>query len=151
MEIFPARLRSTCHGISAAAGKAGALVGAFGFLYAAQSTDPNLVDAGYPTGIGVKNLSELMTSTQPHSAQSMILVGFEQWDHVYPIHIKYMSEYIITSSKLEVLLFSGMVIRHCSSGSRHQLVGDDEPLAFKKMHEFSTVDGFVEITESLGT
>ncbi|CAI0378653.1 unnamed protein product [Linum tenue] len=44
-EIFPARLRSTCHGISAAAGKAGAMVGAFGFLYAAQSTDP----------IGVKN------------------------------------------------------------------------------------------------
>ncbi|CAI0378655.1 unnamed protein product [Linum tenue] len=39
-EIFPARLRSTCHGISAAAGKAGAMVGAFGFLYA---------------GIGVKN------------------------------------------------------------------------------------------------
>ncbi|KAH7843474.1 hypothetical protein Vadar_017074 [Vaccinium darrowii] len=31
-EIFPARLRSTCHGISAAAGKAGAIVGAFGFL-----------------------------------------------------------------------------------------------------------------------
>ncbi|CAK9159678.1 unnamed protein product [Ilex paraguariensis] len=26
---------------------------------------------------------------------------------------------------------------------------DDEPFAFKKMHEFSTVDGFVEITESL--
>nr|CAB3502006.1 unnamed protein product [Digitaria exilis] len=38
-EIFPARLRSTCHGISAAAGKAGAIVGAFGFLYAAQSPD----------------------------------------------------------------------------------------------------------------
>uniref|UniRef100_A0ACD5ZBW1 Uncharacterized protein n=1 Tax=Avena sativa TaxID=4498 RepID=A0ACD5ZBW1_AVESA len=34
-EIFPARLRSTCHGISAAAGKAGAMIGAFGFLYAA--------------------------------------------------------------------------------------------------------------------
>ncbi|CAN4120524.1 unnamed protein product [Withania somnifera] len=51
-EIFPARLRSTCHGISAAAGKAGAIVG---FLYAAQSTDPTKVDAGYPTGIGVKN------------------------------------------------------------------------------------------------
>ncbi|KAG4983732.1 hypothetical protein AAZX31_10G176100 [Glycine max] len=32
-EIFPARLRSTCHGISAAAGKAGAMVGAFGYLY----------------------------------------------------------------------------------------------------------------------
>ncbi|KAF2285451.1 hypothetical protein GH714_004586 [Hevea brasiliensis] len=40
-EIFPARLRSTCHGISAAAGKAGAIVGAFGFLYAAQSQDKN--------------------------------------------------------------------------------------------------------------
>ncbi|KAM7279109.1 hypothetical protein ACFE04_006243 [Oxalis oulophora] len=40
-EIFPARLRSTCHGISAAAGKVGAMVGAFGFLYAAN-------------GIGVK-------------------------------------------------------------------------------------------------
>ncbi|XP_058745398.1 low affinity inorganic phosphate transporter 1-like [Vicia villosa] len=36
-EIFPARLRSTCHGISAAAGKAGAMVGAFGFLYAQNS------------------------------------------------------------------------------------------------------------------
>jgi len=54
-EIFPARLRSTCHGISAAAGKAGAMVGAFGFLYAAQSTDPKKTDAGYPTGIGVKH------------------------------------------------------------------------------------------------
>ncbi|KAI9117839.1 hypothetical protein K1719_011254 [Acacia pycnantha] len=36
-EIFPARLRSTCHGISAAAGKAGAIVGSFGFLYASNS------------------------------------------------------------------------------------------------------------------
>ncbi|GKV19048.1 hypothetical protein SLEP1_g29347 [Rubroshorea leprosula] len=36
-EIFPARLRSTCHGISAAAGKAGAIVGSFGFLYAADN------------------------------------------------------------------------------------------------------------------
>ncbi|XVF62862.1 hypothetical protein PTKIN_Ptkin09bG0042600 [Pterospermum kingtungense] len=53
-EIFPARLRSTCHGISAAAGKAGAIVGAFGFLYAAQNTDPSKTDAGYPPGIGVR-------------------------------------------------------------------------------------------------
>lgn len=36
-EIFPARLRSTCHGISAAAGKAGAMVGAFGFQYAEKA------------------------------------------------------------------------------------------------------------------
>jgi PHS family inorganic phosphate transporter-like MFS transporter len=54
-EIFPARLRSTCHGISAACGKAGAIVGAFGFLYAAQSTNPALTDAGYPPGIGIRN------------------------------------------------------------------------------------------------
>ncbi|KAF8720367.1 hypothetical protein HU200_023867 [Digitaria exilis] len=54
-KIFPARLRSTCHGISAAAGKAGAIVGAFGFLYAAQSPDEAHVDAGYKPGIGVQN------------------------------------------------------------------------------------------------
>ncbi|PWA69444.1 phosphate transporter 1 [Artemisia annua] len=53
-EIFPARLRSTCHGISAAAGKAGAIVGAYGFLYASQSTDPHKTDKGYPTGIGIR-------------------------------------------------------------------------------------------------
>lgn len=54
-EIFPARLRSTCHGISAAAGKAGAIVGAFGFLYASQEKDPAKRSAGYPPGIGKKN------------------------------------------------------------------------------------------------
>ncbi|XP_078166630.1 putative inorganic phosphate transporter 1-4 [Carex rostrata] len=54
-EIFPARLRSTCHGISAASGKAGAIVGAFGFLYAAQNKDPKLTDPGYPAGIGIRN------------------------------------------------------------------------------------------------
>ncbi|KAK6159762.1 hypothetical protein DH2020_003143 [Rehmannia glutinosa] len=54
-EIFPARLRSTCHGISAAAGKAGAIVGAFGFLYAAQNQDKTKTDAGYPAGIGIRN------------------------------------------------------------------------------------------------
>ncbi|XP_047944390.1 inorganic phosphate transporter 1-4-like [Salvia hispanica] len=54
-EIFPARLRSTCHGISAAAGKAGAIVGAYGFLYAAQNKDKSKADAGFPPGIGVKN------------------------------------------------------------------------------------------------
>lgn len=54
-EIFPARFRSTCHGISSAAGKLGAMVGAFGFLYLAQNQDPSKADAGYPAGIGVKN------------------------------------------------------------------------------------------------
>ncbi|VVA26001.1 PREDICTED: inorganic phosphate transporter [Prunus dulcis] len=54
-EIFPARFRSTCHGISAASGKLGAIVGAFGFLYLAQNKDKSKADAGYPAGIGVKN------------------------------------------------------------------------------------------------
>ncbi|XP_031501649.1 probable inorganic phosphate transporter 1-7 [Nymphaea colorata] len=54
-EIFPARLRSTCHGISAACGKAGAIIGAFGFLYAAQNQNKAKADPGYPAGIGVKN------------------------------------------------------------------------------------------------
>ncbi|KAJ9700683.1 hypothetical protein PVL29_006145 [Vitis rotundifolia] len=54
-EIFPARLRSTCHGISAASGKAGAIIGAFGFLYASQSQDKTKTDAGYPPGIGMRN------------------------------------------------------------------------------------------------
>jgi len=53
-EIFPARIRSTCHGISAAAGKAGAIIGAFGFVYAAESTHVSDVDPGYPKGIGIK-------------------------------------------------------------------------------------------------
>ncbi|KAG6545634.1 hypothetical protein Mapa_012988 [Marchantia paleacea] len=53
-ELFPARLRSTCHGISAAAGKAGAIVGAFGFLYASQSEHDGKQDHGYPVGIGIK-------------------------------------------------------------------------------------------------
>jgi len=54
-EIFPARIRSTCHGISAAAGKAGAMIGAFGFLYAAQSQNVTEVEPGYRKGIGMKN------------------------------------------------------------------------------------------------
>ena len=54
-EIFPARLRSTCHGISAASGKAGAIIGAFGFLYASQDKDPEKRNPGYPAGIGKRN------------------------------------------------------------------------------------------------
>ncbi|KAK9271448.1 hypothetical protein L1049_027039 [Liquidambar formosana] len=54
-EIFPTRFRSTCHGFQAAAGKAGAIVGAMGFLYAAQNQDKSKTDAGYPAGIGMRN------------------------------------------------------------------------------------------------
>ncbi|GKU85756.1 hypothetical protein SLEP1_g381 [Rubroshorea leprosula] len=54
-EIFPARLRSTCHGISAAAGKAGAIVGAFGFLYASQDPQQSLRDNPmHPKGLGMQ-------------------------------------------------------------------------------------------------
>ncbi|XP_052134767.1 probable inorganic phosphate transporter 1-3 [Oryza glaberrima] len=60
-EIYPARLRSTCHGISAAAGKAGAIVGAFGFLYAAQ--DPHKPEAGYKPGIGIRNALFVLAGT----------------------------------------------------------------------------------------
>uniref|UniRef100_A0ACD5VBK7 Uncharacterized protein n=1 Tax=Avena sativa TaxID=4498 RepID=A0ACD5VBK7_AVESA len=54
-ELFPARLRSTCHGISAAAGKLGALVGTVGFLWASQAQDREEVQAGYEPGIGMMN------------------------------------------------------------------------------------------------
>lgn len=47
--FFLYRFRSTAHGISAAWGKAGAIVGAFGFLYASQDKDPK-VSAPYPAG-----------------------------------------------------------------------------------------------------
>ncbi|KAM0014065.1 putative ABC-type phosphate transporter [Helianthus debilis subsp. tardiflorus] len=54
IRIFPAGLHSTCHGISAAAGKAGTIVLAYGFLYASKSTDPKKTDVSYPTGIGIR-------------------------------------------------------------------------------------------------
>ncbi|GLJ22741.1 hypothetical protein SUGI_0428430 [Cryptomeria japonica] len=50
-ELFPARLRSTCHGISAAAGKAGALTGLVGFLIALENKDKQ----HGPSGVGEKD------------------------------------------------------------------------------------------------
>ncbi|KAK8970097.1 Inorganic phosphate transporter 1-4 [Platanthera guangdongensis] len=60
-EIFPARLRSTCHRISAAAGKVRAIVGSFGFLYASQSKDKTKTDKGYTAGIGMRNSLFVLT------------------------------------------------------------------------------------------
>ncbi|CAI5478605.1 unnamed protein product [Closterium sp. Yama58-4] len=61
-ELFPARFRSTCHGISSAAGKLGAIVGSFGFVYASQeaplqetASAGTVSNLGYPPGIGVQN------------------------------------------------------------------------------------------------
>ncbi|XP_050239375.1 probable inorganic phosphate transporter 1-7 [Quercus robur] len=53
-EIFPARLRSTCHGISAATGKIGAIAGSLGFSYDSEDPVRTKDDKGYPPGIGIK-------------------------------------------------------------------------------------------------
>ncbi|KAI3696018.1 hypothetical protein L1987_79026 [Smallanthus sonchifolius] len=45
-ELFPARFRATCHGISGAVGKVGAIIGTVGYIWA--SRDP-------PHGLGVSN------------------------------------------------------------------------------------------------
>ncbi|KAK8585742.1 hypothetical protein V6N13_050714 [Hibiscus sabdariffa] len=56
-EIFPARLRSTCHGILAASGKAGEMVGVyvFGFLYAADAigVKKSLIILGFINFLGL--------------------------------------------------------------------------------------------------
>ncbi|KAG5143819.1 hypothetical protein JHK82_019514 [Glycine max] len=49
-ELFPARFRSTCHGISGAVGKVGAIIGSVGFLWASHKKKEN----GYPKGIGME-------------------------------------------------------------------------------------------------
>jgi PHS family inorganic phosphate transporter-like MFS transporter len=48
-ELFPARLRCTCHGIAAASGRAGAVLGAFGFF------PKKGADGEYAAGIGTRN------------------------------------------------------------------------------------------------
>ncbi|XP_058724497.1 probable inorganic phosphate transporter 1-8 [Vicia villosa] len=49
-ELFPARFRSTCHGISGAVGKVGAIIGSVGFLWASHNKE----EEGYPKGFGMK-------------------------------------------------------------------------------------------------
>jgi len=38
-ELFPARFRTTCHGISGAIGKVGAIIGSVGFFWASNGED----------------------------------------------------------------------------------------------------------------
>ncbi|XP_060199996.1 probable inorganic phosphate transporter 1-9 [Lycium barbarum] len=47
-ELFPARFRATCHGISGAIGKLGAIIGSVGFLWASHYKKD-----GYSEGIGM--------------------------------------------------------------------------------------------------
>ncbi|KAF5739281.1 Phosphate transporter 1 9 [Tripterygium wilfordii] len=48
-ELFPARFRSTCHGISGAMGKVGALIGSIGFLWISKNGHQN----GDPGKVGM--------------------------------------------------------------------------------------------------
>ncbi|KAL0313849.1 UNVERIFIED_CONTAM: putative inorganic phosphate transporter 1-9 [Sesamum angustifolium] len=48
-ELFPARFRSTCHGVSGATGKIGAIIGSVGFLWASHSERED----GYGKGIAM--------------------------------------------------------------------------------------------------
>ncbi|XP_073010832.1 probable inorganic phosphate transporter 1-10 [Typha latifolia] len=54
-ELFPARFRSTCHGISGAWGKVGAIIGSIGFLWASQEKNQGKIERGYEPGIGMMN------------------------------------------------------------------------------------------------
>ncbi|KAJ4974324.1 hypothetical protein NE237_007498 [Protea cynaroides] len=78
-EIFPARLRSTYQGISAACDKAGAIMGAFGLLYATKSPNKNLDDVGYPPGNGVQKAKVLkaldVAKTQFFHFTAIVIAG----------------------------------------------------------------------------
>ncbi|EOA19533.1 hypothetical protein CARUB_v10002484mg [Capsella rubella] len=87
-EIFPTRLRSTCHGISAASGKAGAMVGSFGFaaLVKAVGMSTTLYIMAGINGLGLLvtlfiipeskgiSLEELTGETEPEKTQDKIVV-----------------------------------------------------------------------------
>ncbi|KAM5573963.1 hypothetical protein ABKV19_013471 [Rosa sericea] len=51
-ELFPARFRSTCHGISGASGKVGALIGSIGFLWTAHGQNEEEIKRSL-IGLGV--------------------------------------------------------------------------------------------------
>jgi len=65
-ELFPTEWKTTGHGISAAAGKAGAILGAFGFMYASQPakgmitwsfpcSDASMMNSAHPTACAQSN------------------------------------------------------------------------------------------------
>ncbi|XP_024013791.1 probable inorganic phosphate transporter 1-7 [Eutrema salsugineum] len=94
-EIFPARFRSTCHGISAASGKLGAMVGAFGFLYLAQriGVKNSLIVLGVVNLLGMfftllvpeskgKSLEEMSGENENEKVIEKILLRFEEIEEV---------------------------------------------------------------------
>ena len=79
-ECFPTSWRTTAHGISAAAGKAGAILGVFGFTYASQPKHANTTERGvsynafYGTGIGLQGALAILTATNGMGIFTTLLV-----------------------------------------------------------------------------
>ncbi|CAL5206588.1 unnamed protein product [Lathyrus oleraceus] len=74
-ELFPTRVRSTCHALSAAAGKAGAMVGAFGIQYYTLDGKPGKIKRAMMI-LAVTNLlgffcSFLVTETKGRSLEEI--------------------------------------------------------------------------------
>ncbi|KAK6939184.1 Major facilitator, sugar transporter-like [Dillenia turbinata] len=55
-ELFPARFRSTCHGISGATGKVGAIIGSVGFMWSYH----NIKEEGFPRALGMTRTLEIL-------------------------------------------------------------------------------------------
>jgi MFS transporter, PHS family, inorganic phosphate transporter len=63
-EVFLSKWRCTAHGISAACGKAGAIIGAFGFLYASKNPHNPSDRADYGNvGIGLQKSLGILAAT----------------------------------------------------------------------------------------
>jgi PHS family inorganic phosphate transporter-like MFS transporter len=72
-ELFPTAWKATAHGFAAACGKAGAIVGAFGFLYASQPRDAEEA-APYPPGIGLRASLGIMAAVNAVGMMFTLLI-----------------------------------------------------------------------------
>jgi hypothetical protein len=67
--------------MSAAAGKIGAIVGMFGFMYAAQKADGSeAAETGYPSGIGVR------LTVGPTEIEARIHIPYWSWDVILDLY-----------------------------------------------------------------
>ncbi|KAF8695911.1 hypothetical protein HU200_036787 [Digitaria exilis] len=77
-ELFPARLRCTCHGIAAAAGRAGAVLGSFGFYTRKGAAGENAAGIGARNELfvlaGTNFLGMLMTLFVPETSGASLEV-----------------------------------------------------------------------------